>query len=170
MIYRGILVLALFVYIAWQGMGLKDITRSVYYTELKEFYKEYSGEIDEERLAVYETMVADVMEAEKKYLAAQTEYTEGRMNVLDYEDALNEYKSYEIERRITDTLKQKVDLADEMAEKGIKLWFADTDGVNHLLGDISRTKRIINDLMALFVIILLVAVSYTHLDVYKRQL
>lgn len=155
-IYRGILVLALFVYIAWQGMGLKDITRSVYYTELKEFYKEYSGEIDEERLAVYETMVADVMEAEKKYLAAQTEYTEGRMNVLDYEDALNEYKSYEIERRITDTLKQKVDLADEMAEKGIKLWFADTDGVNHLLGDISRTKRIINDLMALFVIILLV--------------
>ncbi len=78
------------------------------------------------------------------------------MNVLDYEDALNEYKSYEIERRITDTLKQKVDLADEMAEKGIKLWFADTDGVNHLLGDISRTKRIINDLMALFVIILLV--------------
>ena len=90
-IYRGILVLALFVYIAWQGMGLKDITRSVYYTELKEFYKEYSGEIDEERLAVYETMVADVMEAEKKYLAAQTEYTEGRMNVLDYEDALNEY-------------------------------------------------------------------------------
>lgn len=156
---RGIFVIAAILYISYEGMELKDLTRSVFYTELKNFYQEYSGRIDGERLEKYEELKKCARKAEEKYAAAQDAFNAGQIDALEFEDAIYEYQSYEIDIKLVQELQYKVDSMEELEKRGIEAWFVDTDGVNHLIGDISMVKRTLNSLMALFVMILL-AVMY----------
>ena len=154
-LYKGIYVLIILAYISFQGMGINNLTRSEYYKELKEFYQEYSGAIDGERLAVYEQMVDNIKHVDTEFLRIAKDYKEGRIDIVDYTDALLYYKSFDCERKLADELGKIVDNRDVIESRGVQAWFVDSDGIDHLVGDISFEKRMVNNIMTLFVVMLL---------------
>lgn len=153
--HKGIYVLIVVAYISYHGMGLNKLTRSPYYTELKEFYKEYSGPIDEEGISVYEEKFKNVELADKELFEAIKNYNDGVIDEILYADAIMYNKSFESDRKITEELGKVIDNKELIESKGVEAWFVDTDGVKHLVGGISKEKRMINNIMAAFVVILL---------------
>lgn len=151
---RGFLVIALLGIISFRSMELKNLTRTEAYNSVKEFYREYSGEISGERLEKYETMVSDIEEAVKEYRYKNEQYAQGKISEEELAQAEYEYKKYSADIEVADILKERVDRKEIIERKGVKAWFVDMDGIRHLIGESGRIKRIINNLMTAFVIIL----------------
>lgn len=135
--WRGAVVGVLYVIVLLSWVDRVELILSPGRELLDEFYAEYTGEIDEDAMKVYETIESSM-----------------GGTVVSVNDAAS------AEEYMYATLSEQISRADILSERGIQGWFINDRGYKYLFGSDSIAKKIIEGIIASIAVIMMTAPIY----------
>lgn len=148
---KGIVVIAIFVYIICSNMTASEMLVSPGQELLNDFYAGNTGEISGSVKNEYERLKAELETVQEEWESAV-----GKGGLLEQE-AENRYRSYEADRTRFRQLKKQVQYGKKLEKRGISGWFLNKKGFEKLLGEENMVRRLFSGVLAAVALILILS-------------
>ena len=150
---KGILIIAVFVYMAFSG--IKDIGYTYKQSDsyLKSFYSSYSGVVTQETIDYVNAIQADCDNAQSSYKEAQDQYSKGLISNSQLDKIKNINDTYASKRTQVLAMNKNITYVQNLNSKGYDAHIIDDTSYRELFG---KTNYSVDNLISIKIIFLLV--------------
>lgn len=150
---KGIIIIAVFVYMAFSG--IKDIgyTYKQSNSYLKSFYNACSGEISQKTIDYVNAIQTECENAQNTYNDAKSQYSAGLIDDTELEKVKNQNETYASKRMQVLDMNKKITYVQGLNSKGYDAHIIDDTSYNNLFGNANYS---VDNLISIKIIFLLV--------------
>ncbi|MGN0551435.1 MAG: hypothetical protein ACI4I4_06295 [Acutalibacteraceae bacterium] len=156
-IQKGFVVLAAFVLVLFSLTSSNPIFYSAEDSILNRFYEQYGGKVGDGALNYVADIEAELEAADKEYIQASKDYSNGRLSKNDYEMARLRYSVYDTKRSVLSTIYERLDYIENNAKNGNEAWLVNPKGYENLLYTSGYSRQQSFSLLSVFSIVIIIS-------------
>ncbi len=156
-VQKGILVLAVFVFILLSSVSTDRIYYSNTDSMVNKFYTQYSGEITDKTREYVNVLESEIAEVDNEFACAVNDYKNNRISKEEYENKSMKSEVYEFKREALNIIKERIKYADDN-----NVWLVNPNGYESLLGERGYNRQENYVLLSVFCIIIIMSGLFAY--------